>query len=74
MPNPRTDPDDDLGRDPHRFRPRQAPKLGRAVSARLNRLAVALNYAHEELSEIRHDLGIADRLEVQRRKIEDPAR
>jgi hypothetical protein len=40
----------------------------RDVAARLNRLAIALDYAHEELSELRHGLGVADRLDAYRRR------
>jgi len=57
---------DDLGKDPHRDKPRKANR--RDVAARLNRLAIALDYAHEELSELRHGLGVADRLDAYRRR------
>src|SRR5262249_12268626 len=63
-----------LGVDEFRNTPRQAPQHGRAVEGRLNRLATALNFAFEELSEIRHDLGIAERADGwARRKVEEPA-
>lgn len=52
------DYDPEIGPDPHRDKPRKASKRG--VAGRLNRLAVALNFAHEELAELRHDLRVAE--------------
>jgi len=54
--------------DPHRDAPRKASRS--VAAARCNRLAIALDFAFEELSELRHELGVADRLEVQRRIVE----
>lgn len=51
---------DGLGKDEHRDKPRKASKRG--VAARLNNLATALNFAHEELAELRHDLRVAESL------------
>ena len=51
-------PDADIGVDPYRDAPRKASRG--ALTARLNRLAVALNFGLEELSEIRHDLHVAE--------------
>jgi hypothetical protein len=55
--------------DPHRDKPRTVDR--RSVEVRLNAMASALSIAFEALSEVRHSLGVADRLEVQRR-YEDP--
>lgn len=62
--------DDGLGRDEYRDRPRKASR--REVAGRLNAIATALNFAHEQLSEIRHDLGVTDRLAAQRRHGREP--
>ena len=51
---------DGLGYDPHRDRPRSTSR--REVTLRLNRVAEALNKAHEELSGLRHELGVEERL------------
>lgn len=55
---------DDLdrpGADPYRERPRRVDL--RAAGERMNRLAEALNLAHEELSALRHELGVVGRFE-----------
>jgi hypothetical protein len=51
----------DLEDDPHRARPR--PPNHRAVAERLNALAGVLNSAHEQLSQLRHELGVEARLD-----------
>ncbi|HEX4823255.1 MAG TPA: hypothetical protein VFV19_02985 [Candidatus Polarisedimenticolaceae bacterium] len=51
--------------DPHRDRPRSATRHA------MNRLAERLNAAHEGLAELRHLLGVAERLEPVRRKSEE---
>ena len=63
------DYDPEIGSDPHRDNPRKASP--RDVAARLNRLAVALNFGLEEISELRHSLGVADR---EQRRITEPER
>lgn len=54
-------------RDPDEFRgePRKASRD--EVVLRMNRIALALSAAHEELSELRHEIGIARRSEEPRR-------
>jgi len=64
-PDENYDPGDGLGLDPHRDRPRKASR--REVALRLNGLAVALNAAHEQLAELRHELQIEERIEPLRR-------
>jgi hypothetical protein len=53
---------DRRGADPHRDRPRKSDR--REVAARLNRLALCLDRALEELSELRHELGVSERLDA----------
>jgi len=53
--------DDGLGRDPHRGKPRTASRS--AVAVRLNRLAEVTNFLSEQLSELRRDLRVAERIE-----------
>ena len=64
------DYDPEIGPDPHRSKPRQAGKLD--LVGRLNRLVLAHNFCLEEISAIHHALGVRDRLEVLRRKVEEP--
>jgi hypothetical protein len=48
-------------RDDNGSRPRAADR--KQIEERLNRLASGLNVLHGELSELRHDLGLKERIE-----------
>jgi hypothetical protein len=57
----------DLCRDEYRDRPRGASK--RQIAERLNVMATALSFLAEQVSEIRHELGVRERLDVVRKRI-----
>jgi hypothetical protein len=48
--------------------PRQATR--KEVAYQLNRIVLTIDALHAEVSELRHQLGVAERLDVQRRKVE----
>jgi hypothetical protein len=59
---------DGIGLDPHRDQPRMAPR--RKIVDRSNNLAMVFDVGIEQLSALRQELGVRDRLEVQRWKVE----
>jgi len=59
----RMEHDDDIGRDPHRDRPRKANR--RAVEVRLDAVAQALDIAFVALTEVRRELCVGG-VEIER--------